>query len=70
MPPVFHLACAAHMDNVNDFKVADFSGRLIDEVCIAIKWYKSMRGLNKQILLDIQNKTYFKLKYIAHTDPQ
>lgn len=29
MPPVFHLACAAHMDNVNDFKVADFSGRLL-----------------------------------------
>lgn len=28
LPSVFHFNCAAHMGNVEDFEVTDFSGRL------------------------------------------
>lgn len=67
MPSAFYLNCAAHLGNVKDFKVVDFSGCLLWMNSVLQLYGTSVwKGL-KQILLDIQNKTYFKIKYIAHT---
>lgn len=49
LPSAFHLNCAAHMGNVDDFKVTDFSGWLwwMNSV-LQLYGTEVWRGLNKQ----------------------
>lgn len=57
------------MGDVNDFEVAYFSGLLLWMNSVLELYGKDVWRGFKQIIPDLQNKTYFKNKYIAHTHP-
>lgn len=57
------MNCAAHMLMISKWLI------LLGDLWITSVYEAGVKRRLKQILLDVQNKTYFKIKYTAHTHP-